>query len=203
VKIVKSAKHAKRLCKIAFSSGFNPIPSYTNDFKNKLRITQHQHTFLETIMRFPSIIKLLSKTRKDFPPERGYVYFQEFLAGNLYDTRITIIGERGFGLIRRNRPGDFRASGSGLIDTQPENIDPKILPIAFDIARKIGPQSLALDFVYDAHKRPALLEISYSFVPSAVYQCPGYWDPSLSWHSGHVWPQDAILEDILSQSKIG
>ena len=203
VKIVKTANEARQLCKVAFSSGFNPIPAYTNDLRNKFRQTQKQKTLFEKFIRAPSVIKSLIRGRKYFPLERGYIYFQEYMADNLYDTRITIIGERGFGFIRRNRPGDFRASGSGLIDSTLENIDQQLLPIAFDIAQKIEAQSLAMDFVYNLHKRPTLLEISYTFAPSAVYQCPGYWDSSLNWHCGHVWPQDAIIEDLLEQGKAG
>ena len=37
------------------------------------------------------------------------MYFQEFLPGNAFDTRITAIGNRAFGFLRENRPRDFRA----------------------------------------------------------------------------------------------
>ena len=44
----------------------------------------------------------------------GYVYWQEFVPANDADLRITVIGNRyGYGFWRHNRPGDFRASGSG------------------------------------------------------------------------------------------
>ncbi len=33
--------------------------------------------------------------------------------------------------------------------------------------------------------------------PSALHACPGHWDRSLAWQEGHMWPQDAILTDII------
>ena len=45
--------------------------------------------------------------------------------------------------------------------------------------------------------RPVILEVSYAYMASAVYACTGHWDPRMNWHEGHVWPQDAILADIL------
>ena len=35
------------------------------------------------------------------------------------------------------------------------------------------------------------------FCCGAVAACAGWWDESLDWHEGSVWPQDAILEDML------
>ena len=36
-----------------------------------------------------------------------------------------------------------------------------------------------------------------------VYQCPGHWDDQLKWHQGHMWPQDAILIDLLEKVHAG
>ena len=69
-------------------------------------------------------------------PEHGYAYFQEFLEGNEFDTRVGTIGNRAFALRRFNRPGDFRASGSGIIDFDPLKIDSRCIEIAFEVSRK-------------------------------------------------------------------
>jgi hypothetical protein len=42
-----------------------------------------------------------------------------------------------------------------------------------------------------------LVEVSYCYIPELVYQCTGHWDDQLTWHQGRVWPQDAILIDLL------
>jgi hypothetical protein len=36
---------------------------------------------------------------------------------------------------------------------------------------------------------------------SAVKACNGHWDKDLNWHQGAIWPEDAILSDILQKVK--
>jgi hypothetical protein len=36
-------------------------------------------------------------------------------------------------------------------------------------------------------------------VAQLVERCPGYWDRNLIFHKSHVWPQDAILDDMLEK----
>ncbi|ACH40436.1 MAG: hypothetical protein ACD_55C00117G0001 [uncultured bacterium] len=131
-------------------------------------------------------------------PEKGYAFFQEFLPGNEYDTRVTVVGERAFAFRRMNRPGDFRASGSGNIDWNPEAVDPACLELAFEVSRKADFQTMAYDFLY-RNGKPVICEISYTFVDTAVHSCPGHWDRQLQWHEGHMWPQEAQVEDFIEE----
>ena len=130
-------------------------------------------------------------------PHRNYVYFQQFLAGNEFDTRVTVIGNRAFAFRRFNRPGDFRASGSGRLDPDPSGIDLDMVRIAHDISRSMGFQSMAYDFIRDAEGLPQFVEISYTYMAYAVHACPGYWDAELNWHEGHFWPQYCQMADLL------
>jgi glutathione synthase/RimK-type ligase-like ATP-grasp enzyme len=131
-------------------------------------------------------------------PERNYAYFQEFLPGNYFDTRITVIGDRAFGFRRLNRSGDFRASGSGLIDNDPAAIDLRCIEIAFQISRRGKFQSMAYDFLY-GQGEPLIGEISYAFADWAVHECPGHWREDLSWVDGQMWPEEAQVEDFISR----
>lgn len=130
-------------------------------------------------------------------PERGYAYFQEFLPGNSYDTRVVVIGGRAFGFRRLNRPGDFRASGSGKNDPDPEKIDKRCIQMAFEISEKLDSQSMAYDFLMKDGE-PVLTEMSYTFIDRLVWDCPGYWRRDLSWVPGHKWPEEAQVEDFLA-----
>ena len=56
---------------------------------------------------------------------------------------------------------------------------------------------MAFDFVLAANQRPMMVEVSYCYNPAAVYQCTGHWDDQLKWHQDHMWPQDAILIDLI------
>jgi len=137
--------------------------------------------------------------------QRGYVLLQEFLPGNDFDTRVTVIGKRAFGFRRMNRPGDFRASGSGRIDFDPAKVDPQIVRLAFRAQQKLESQSLAIDGMY-WQGRPVIVEISYYYEGWALTECPGHWelhgtpeDGRLEWVPGSVRPDDAILDDFLEE----
>ena len=136
--------------------------------------------------------------RQFWMPQRGYALFQEYLPDNGFDTRITVIGDRAFGFRRINRPGDFRASGSGNIDPDPQQIDPNCIELAFNAARKLGSQSMAFDLLYKgAARTPVVVEVSYCYADWAVELCPGHWDGRLVWHEGRLWPEEAQVMDFL------
>jgi hypothetical protein len=144
---------------------------------------------------------------------KNYVLFQEFIPDNDCDTRITVIGNRAFGFRRMNRPGDFRASGSGSIDWDTGRIDPATVRLAFRLARRLGSQSMGFDFL---HKGAEWLvaEIGYTYASGAVHGCPGHWElersveyrshgdvvesDELTWVKGHMWPEEAQIADFLA-----
>ena len=135
----------------------------------------------------------------------GYVLFQEFLAGNIYDTRVTVIGNRAFAYRRFNRPADFRASGSGLVDYDPAKIDEGFIRLAFSAAKKLRAQSCAIDGLYRG-KECVLGEVSYTYISAYVNSCPGHWDldgdpqtGQLTWVSGSMWPEEAQVADFIAK----
>ena len=117
---------------------------------------------------------------------------------NEFDVRVSVIGGRIFAFFRMNRPGDFRASGSGRIVYEPSKVDHRCLKIALETTRRIEARCMAYDFLFNAERAPCICEISYGFLSSAVYDCPGYWDEHLSWHEGHCQPEDLILDDMIA-----
>ena len=137
--------------------------------------------------------------------QHGYFYVQEFLPGNEYDVRVTVIGNRAFTFRRFNRPGDFRASGSGRIDWDPHQIDAESVRLAFRVARRLQTQSLAVDLLQH-EGRKLLTEISYTYASWAVRDCPGHWvrqddgdSERLSWVEGRMHPEDAIFDDFVAR----
>lgn len=131
-------------------------------------------------------------------PELGYALFQEFLPGNDFDTRVTVIGDRAFAYRRMNRPGDFRASGSGNFNCDPAAIDTRCIEIAFATSEKGGFQSMAYDFLQRGGE-PVICEVSYTFVDWMVKACPGHWDSRLAWHPGEMWPEEAQAADFIAR----
>ena len=138
-------------------------------------------------------------------PQKMSILFQEFLPGNEFDTRITVIGRRAFGFRRMNRTGDFRASGSGQIDVSQSEIDPAFLRAAFQAADKLGTQSCAFDGLWKGDC-PVFGEISYTYASWAVASCPGHWKlvgspdhGEIRWVEGSMWPEDAQAADFIQR----
>ena len=128
---------------------------------------------------------------------KNYVLFQDFIPANRFDTRVTVIGERAFIFRRFSRPGDFRASGSGMIDYDLEKVDLRCVEIAFRVSGEMKFQSMAYDFLITPDNRPVFCEISYTFQPRAILDCPGFFDRSLRFYEGHFWPEYLHLVDAL------
>lgn len=132
----------------------------------------------------------------------GYLLAQEFIDDNEYDTRITVVGNRAFGFRRFNRPDDFRASGSGLIDWEPSNIDPRMVRMALTYSKLLGSQTTAFDFVIDEKGEPLVLELALSYASWAVNECPGSWvldeaTNEISWQDGNLRIEDELLIEFL------
>lgn len=136
--------------------------------------------------------------KEDYPWEshKGYALFQEFLPGNDHDTRVTVIGDRAFGFRRFNRENDFRASGGGLIDHDPQGIAPEFVRLAFEVAERLGMQSCAIDGLWRGDEA-VVCEVSYTYTSWTVHDCPGHWDADLNWHEGHLWPEEAQAQDFI------
>jgi hypothetical protein len=140
--------------------------------------------------------------------QKGYLLIQEFLPDNRFDTRITVIGNRAFGFRRFNRPNDFRASGSGEIDWDREQIDLETVRLAFWVAQHLQTQSIAIDCLRRGDEY-VVNEISYYYEGWALHACPGHWKlygdvktGQLEWVEGQMQPEDAILEDFLDRLKV-
>jgi glutathione synthase/RimK-type ligase-like ATP-grasp enzyme len=197
VRLVRHAQEARTLAKQAFTGGFQPVANYRQDARKRFRTIYQWRDLLGVVKRLPRTLAGIRRLNRALGRERGYAYFQDFIPDNQFDTRVTIIGNRAFAYTRNVRPGDFRASGSGDIVYDVQRIHLQCVQIAFEVTRKVGSQSMAFDFVLAANQRPMIVEVSYCYIPALVYQCPGHWDDQLTWHQGHMWPQDAILIDLL------
>jgi len=198
VRLVRTAGEASRLARKAFGAGFKPLGDYFGDVPTKARKARRRGDVWATLKRLPRSLLNMYHANFQIGRERGYVYFQDFVPGNRFDTRVTVIGRRAFGFTRNVRPNDFRASGSGSIEYDTGRVDLRCLRIAFEVAGKIGAQSTAFDFVAGESGGPRITEISYGYQAKAVYDCAGHWDPALAWVDGHIWPEDAILEDMMA-----
>lgn len=201
---VENEEEAISLIKRAFERGIFP---YTmNEFKKASFFPRTKAQTRDILHRLKDAIHYV--WHADYPrlhpawwkPEYGYAYFQEFLPRNEFDTRISVIGNRAFGYRRMNRPNDFRASGSGNFDVNPDSMDKKCVEIAFQMSKQGNFQSMAYDFLVK-NGEPVICEISYTFVDWMIFECPGHWDSNLNWISGNMWPEEAQIQDFMNLLK--
>ncbi len=194
VQLVKNKSKAKRLINKAFGKGFPSISPFGR-FKERLYILNRDRDLRGLILLIGGLARFFIPTNveKYSSSEKGYIYFQDFLSNNDFDTRLVVVGDKCFGMIRYCRKGDFRASGSGLKDYNHELINTDCVKIAFDISRKLKTQSAAFDFIQQDGTFK-VIEISYTFVTENF---PGYWDANIEWHDGEICPQKSMIEDFI------
>lgn len=197
VKLVSSYAQAKHIVNRCFGRGFKSFRSrdYFLERFNKWR--QGKDTFIGVLKGLARFI-IRPKGTTLYTPHKGYAYFQDFIPGNSYDTRITVVGqERAVAFRRGVRRGDFRASGSG--DIMYDNIDPGMLRLAFRCAELTKSDSIALDFICDASQRPLIVECSYGFSPAATEVAGRYWTKDMKEHKveGGVPICDWMVESVV------
>lgn len=200
VTLIKNKGKAKKIIKRAFGKGILP---YTYDFFGKLKAFNYDIKKIAKYLLRPLRNKYIRHINpySNYTRHKNYVYFQKFLPGNTYDTRVAIVGDRAWAFKRFNRPNDFRASGSNNYDTRRDQLDMRMIKLAFEISHKLGFQSMAYDFVYDEDKNPSLVEISYTYGDYPEFST-GYFDPDLNWHDGKYVPEYLELVDSLNMPEL-
>jgi glutathione synthase/RimK-type ligase-like ATP-grasp enzyme len=98
-----------------------------------------------------------------------YLYAQAFIETD-FDWRITTLGKDLLSVfVRKNRPGDFRASGSGRWEmVEPENLPVEACDLALGISNRHGFTAMAYDFMLGP-KGWVIGEISMTFMLNEVY----------------------------------
>jgi glutathione synthase/RimK-type ligase-like ATP-grasp enzyme len=204
VRLLHSFKESKSVVKRAFKNGFEPFKESRLTLLN-YRIKNFkdgQGNFLGLLKAFYRFVfPKFGQLGELHQREKGYVYFQDFIPNNLFDIRVVVVGNRAFALKRLVRDNDFRASGSGKIVYDKNQIDLRCIKIAFEVNNKLQTQSIAYDFVFDEQHNPLIIEISYGYAISAYDICEGFWDENLNWYDEKVTPQHWIIEDLIKSLK--
>lgn len=198
VMLVRTPGYAKRLIRKSFRSGWSDRRRF-GSLKERIWRFRRDKSLRKLLEISLGIGRALIPRQSGI--QIGYAYFQDFIPGNDRDIRVVVIGSKAFAIIRGVRQGDFRASGSGLIDYDPRAIPEDCLRLAFEISRRAKLQSAAYDFIFD-EGHPKLVEVSYAFTAEAYRGCPGYWTQDMRWNDGSVDPKIMIIEEFLAESQI-
>ena len=196
VKLIKNKRKAISIINKAFGKGFSNCDYVGLAFDSLKKMLKGKATFRD-IIKYLALYFFPSKFNVDFfPNQKGYVYFQDFIPDNKYDIRVIVIGSKAFAIKRMVRENDFRASGSGHIVYEKEEIPTSCVKIAFDISKKLKFQCIGYDFVFDQQNRPLIVEISYGFTANVYDSCPGYWTNDLIWHQEQFNPYGWMVENL-------
>jgi hypothetical protein len=195
VRLVRSRREAGHLIKQAFGRGFSQYPALFG-LADRWRLYRSGHGNLKEV--FDGVGRLFYPIpyTRIIGRERGYIYLQDFVPDNTHDIRINYVFNRCFGTRRGVRPGDFRASGSYIIDTDISKIPEKAINIALEVASRLGLQTAAFDFVL-RNEEPVIVEVSYGFgYPKDQFEV-GYWDADLRYHPGNFNPFGWIVDGVI------
>jgi glutathione synthase/RimK-type ligase-like ATP-grasp enzyme len=197
VLLVRNQTMAFGLIRRAFSRGFRQVNPVA-DLKERWRKYRVGKGSLSGVLR--GVCRLVVPTRfaRMAGREKGYVYFQEFVPGNTFDTRVVVIGPRAFAIRRMVRKNDFRASGSGEILYEKTNFREFTIRLAFNLAENLRSQCVAFDFLI-REGRDVIVEMSYGFNPEGYDACTGYWDRDLVWHPGPFNPYGWMVDDVVNK----
>lgn len=201
VSLVKNKQSAKKLINKAFGKGIKtvnwrkPIIELWRKYKEK------QIPFLEFAKYFVVHTFVKGNYQNLQPRAFGYIYFQEFIPNNTFDIRICVVDGKAFGIKRLCRENDFRASGSGHLIYDKQQIDERCVKIALETSKTLKTQSLAYDFVFDSNNNPLIVEISYGYSVAAYDKCEGYWDGDMNWYNGDNfdfcgWMVESVLRNL-------
>ncbi len=202
VRLIRNEAEGRAVVRRAFGRGFPPVDLHamTQEAVWRFRRDHDLKSFLRIPYSFArATLNLKPKRAALRSPERGYVYFQQFVDGNTFDDRLVVIGERCFCVRRSVREGDFRASGSGRTRYEPELFPPASIALAFDVADRLGSQSLALDVIYTPDGSPRCVELSYAFpVGPFLERAGGFFDRTGTWHASDEPPPMFMVADLVA-----
>lgn len=185
VRLAHNRQEAVKLIEQCFGNGFR-------QYRCKEHLKESFRKYKEGKNSLRELLRPIKYAFKRYPTqfdhyhgrEIGYAYFQDFIPNNTFDIRVCVVGNKAFALKRLTRDGDFRASGSGHIIYDKQQIDERCVRIAFDVNKKLKTQSVAFDFVFDKDNQPLIVEISYGYATKAYDICEGFWTDDMVWHEG-------------------
>lgn len=183
VKLALNSREARKLVSKSFGRGFAQFDRI-GYLKERIRLWKEGKDSFIGVLKGVARLFIITDFAKMHGREKGYAYFQDFIPNNTYDIRVCVIGNKAFAIKRLSREGDFRASGSGNLIYDKQQIDERCIIAAFSVNEKLKMQSVGFDFIFDEAQEPMIVEISYCYTPQAYDNCEGYWTSDMQWHEG-------------------
>lgn len=199
VRLVRNKSEAIKLTRRAFGTGFSQYDAGAN-LRERWRKYKLGKTGLIDLVKGLIRLGYTTKFAKVIGNEKGYIYFQDFIANNDHDIRVNVVDGKAFAVKRGVRKNDFRASGSGFLSFEKHHFPDEVIQIALKVAKKLKLQAVAFDFV-QRDKEFLIAELSYGFC-DMTDNCTGYWDEEMNWHEGEFHEQDWMVETLFQEESI-
>lgn len=152
-------------------------------------------TLINTIRAINSIYR--SKSYKLISDNRKKFIVQEFISGLSGDYKILVYGDRYYVVRRENRPGDFRASGSGRLSF-PENVSCELLNYAQSIFEKSNTPFMGMD-IADLNGRFYLIEFQFITMGNYALEKSSFYFKKIS-NEWQLIREISLLEDVFVKS---
>lgn len=198
VKLLANKNELLEYGKKMFSTGISSAPSLLYKASGNIKSAKSLKIFFNRAKRIPEFLNSLANAKK-FNFERDYVYLQEYIKNDGYDLKIIVVGDKLSFIGRKIRKGEFRASGSGDLFYERENVSMDVIESAFETSDKLGFKCMGYDYVVDSKtKKGYIIEISYGFSHDAVLKANGYFDRKGNWFHEPLNVPWEIMQNLLS-----
>lgn len=145
------------------------------------------------------------KLYEPYIKQKNYVLFQEKVPNKGYDLRVIIVGNSYFGYYRYPKKGDFKASGSGIVEKK--EIPLEVLKLSKKIKDKL-PKTymLAVDYLEDSRDGSFYVIETSIFVSVetseqlVINNIPGryvFLDDKFTFEEGNYWIQELMMAELM------
>ncbi len=173
---VHIAKNKNELEKV--TKAISRTTYFAEDIRDVLRTIKHKGYIKESLHRSKFIV-------------------QEFIPNLSNDWKVLVYWDKYYVLRRKNRPNDFRASGSGLFSFD-EIVDPRLLDAAREIRQNFDVPMISLDLAI-SNNRVVLIEFQFVYFGTSTLEESPYYYVDNNGHWEKVLER-SNLEDIYSYS---
>lgn len=202
--LIHNAKEAKAIVRRAFGRGFAQFRGY-GYMRDQYKLYNAKKISLKAFIRSLGRLVIPTEYARMHAPERGYVYFQEFVPNDGFDYRLEISADKAIAMIRMCRKGDFRASGGHDDRYDKSFIQKDVVKFAFECYDKLGVQSAALDIVREkVTNKLYLIEVSFCYGLDDDEFEHGYWTRDGEHHqepfNGVYWMIEEVVQAVRNKS---
>jgi len=197
VKLVANKKEALKYSSKMFGRGRKYTPNLLFKASSNIKSARSLKTIIGRVTRIPDFFEPMNKS-KDFPNEKGYVYFQEFIPNEGFDLKVVVVNNKMSFIVRYVRNNDFRASGGGSLHYDKSLITKNIIDSSFKTSNKLKFQCMGYDYVIDSRDGVAkIIEMSYGFSHIAIIDAEGYWDKDGNWFNEPLNVPNEVIKSLI------